>query len=173
MTKPTAPEFSCLVDIREADGRAMTLEPSASEREALARRFGLIRIDSLVAEVMLERHADEVAVTGSLRARIVQSCAVSAEDLAAAIDEPLRFRFVPARTGYRPDDEIELDSQDCDEIEFVGTNFDLGEAVAQSLGLAIDPFAVGPDAETARRAGLLGSEQDSGPFAVLKALKPQ
>ena len=49
---------------------------------------------------------------------------------------------------------------------------DLGEAVAQSFGLALDPYATGPDAETTRRdAGIVAESAPSGPFAALAALK--
>lgn len=161
----TAPEFSRPVDVRQADRRQMRLEASEAERAALAARFALVRIDRLEAEVLLTREGREVAAEGRLMADIVQPCAVSGEDLAVAIDEPLAFRFVPARRDYKPDEEIELDAEDCDEIEYDGSHFDLGEAVAQSLALAIDPFLTGPDADAARER-----LRDAGdnPFAVLK-----
>jgi hypothetical protein len=167
------PEFSRPVDIRQADGATLRLEPNADERAALARRFEIVRIDSLVAEVMLTREGGTVGAEGRLTAAIVQSCAVSSDDLAIAIDEPLQFRFVPMRTDHRPEEEIELDAGDCDEIEFSGTAFDLGEAVAQSLGLAIDPFAVGPGAEEARREAGIAGKGAAGPFAALEALKKE
>ena len=66
------------------------------------------------------------------------------------IDEPLAFRFVP-QAEHNPDEELEIAIDDCDDIEFSGTMIDPGEAVAQSLALAIDPFAEGPGAEEARR----------------------
>jgi len=47
----------------------------------------------------------------------------------------------------------------------------LGEAAAQTLGLAIDPYRVGSAAEEARKAGLVSSEQASGPFAALATLR--
>ena len=49
-----------------------------------------------------------------------------------------------------------------------GTTIDLGEAVAQSVALAIDPFATGPQAEAARK---LLDEGSASPFAALAALK--
>ena len=59
-----------------------------------------------------------------------------------------------------------------DEIFYEGDSFDLGEAVAQSLALAIDPFACGPDADRVRQEkGLSADDQPSGPFAALAALK--
>ena len=172
MTVPEAagPEFSREIDVRQAGARNMTLETSTAEREALARRFDLVRIDSLTAELALTREEATVAAEGRLTAAIVQTCAVSGEDLPVVIDEPLNFRFVPATGAHTPDEEVELDADDCDEIEYAGSMIDLGEAVAQSLGLAIDPFAAGPDAEKVREAGLLG-EEDAGPFAALKGLK--
>lgn len=165
-----APEFSRRIDVRQADGRTIELSAGADEREAMARRFDLVRIDRLEASVVLSRSGETIEVSGRLDADIVQSCAVSAEDLPVAVRESLGFRFVPA-TDHPPEEEIELDADACDEIEYTGTEFDLGEAVAQSLALAIDPFATGPGAEEARRkAGLMG-EEDAGPFAALKALK--
>jgi hypothetical protein len=43
--------------------------------------------------------------------------------------------------------------------------------VAQSLSLAVDPYAAGPNAEQARKDAGLGDEAASGPFAALAALK--
>ena len=83
------------------------------------------------------------------------------------------MRFVPAseEPEFDPEEEIELDSSEPDEIYYEGQAFDLGEAVAQSFGLAIDPYAEGPDAGTTReKAGLLDAAP-SGPFAALAALK--
>ncbi len=171
MTAPemTGPEFSRPFDIRQLEGRQLHLVASPEECSALARRFDLVRIDRLEAELALSRDGEAANASGTLSADIVQSCAVSGEDLAVAIREPLSFRFVPAGQ-HRPDEEIELDMGELDEIEYSGTELEIGEAVAQNLALAIDPFAVGPDAEEARRkAGLLG-EGETGPFAALKGL---
>ena len=163
-------EFSRPVDIRQADGKQAHLTANEAERAALAERFGLVRIDNLDADLVLERSGNSVNASGNLTAEIVQTCAVSAEDLPVSIREDLAFRFVPATDRGQPDEEIELDVEELDEIEFAGTVFDLGEAVAQSLALAIDPFATGEQADEARhKAGLL-SEEDASPFAALKGL---
>lgn len=161
------PEFSRLVDIRQSAGKQMRLEASEDERAALADRFGLVRVDRLKANVTLTRKDRIVEASGTMRADFVQSCAVSAEDLPVCVEEEIAFRFVPERTDHAPDEEIEIDAEDCDEIDYSGTHFDLGEAVAQSLGLAIDPYATGPDADQARAR--MRDEGDS-PFAALKDL---
>ena len=163
------PELSRLVDLRQILARPVAIEARDTERAALARRFALVRIDRLEAEVALEVDGEAVNGKGRLRAAIVQSCAVSGEDLAVAIDEPLALRFVPERPVTQ--DELELEEGALDEIPFTGTAFDLGEAVAQSLALAIDPYAVGPNAERVRKEKGLLDEASAGPFAALAALK--
>ena len=165
----SGPELSRPIDLRQVIDRPVAIEANEEERKALARRFGLVRIDRLEAEVALAAEGEAVNAKGRLRAALVQSCAVSGEDLAVAIDEPLALRFVPE--AEVTEEEIELEESELDEIPYAGTSFDLGEAVAQSLALAIDPYAVGPNAEQARKdAGLL-DEGAAGPFAALAALK--
>jgi uncharacterized metal-binding protein YceD (DUF177 family) len=170
MTHPgtSAPEFSRPFDVRQLDHKAIRLLADESERQALARRFDLVRVDRLEAEIVLTRDGRALNASGTLTADVVQSCAVSAEDLPVAIAEAIALRFVPAATARQPDEEVELDVDDLDEIEFTGTSIDLGEAIAQTLGLAIDPFATGPDADTARR---LLDDRSASPFAALAALK--
>jgi uncharacterized metal-binding protein YceD (DUF177 family) len=171
MSDLPAPEFSRKVDLREIGDKPVLLSATAQECAALARRFGIVAVLRLEAEVSLEPRGQTVVASGSFAADIVQSCAISAEDLPVHIAEPLTLRFIPARAARQVEAEIELAADDCDEIEYTGTAFDLGEEVAQSLAVAIDPFIVGPMAEEARRqAGLLDAE-NSGPFAALRALK--
>ena len=166
-----ASEFSRCFDVRQSDRLSPVLEADAAERVALARRFAITAVNRLVARLDLTREGRAVMASGTLEADIVQPCAISGEDLSVAIREPLAFRFVPAASHQPSAEEVELEAEDLDEIEYEGTQFDLGEAVAQSLALAIDPYLTGPNADAARaKAGLLG-ESDAGPFAALKALK--
>ena len=131
-----ASEFSRTYDVRFLPAAAVTVTANEAERAALARRFALVRIDKLEAEVTLEPLAGGATATGRMRAAWVQPCAVSAEDLALTADEPIALRFVPPASGHRPDEEIELSGDECDDIEFTPPQFDLGEAIAQSLALA-------------------------------------
>jgi len=168
----TTPEFSRMIDIRHIDDKPVTLIASAEECQALARRFDLVSVRRLEASVTLTRDGTAFPAQGRLSADIVQSCAISGEDLPVTLDEVLNLRFVPASAApVAPgEEEIEITEEECDEIDFTGERFDLGEAVAQSLGLAIDPFAEGPEADRVRReVGL--SEDKLNPFAALAALK--
>ena len=165
----TAPEFAHPVDRRHLPAGPVALAANAEQRAALARRFGLVAIERLEAEIGLEDDGEAVTANGRLRAAVVQSCAISGADLPVAIDEPLVLRFVPETEVT--EEEVELEEGELDEIPFAGQVFDLGEAVAQSLALAIDPYAVGPNAEQARREAGLLDEGAAGPFAALAALK--
>ncbi|MCJ2183849.1 DUF177 domain-containing protein [Novosphingobium sp. 1949] len=167
-----SPEFSRLIDVRQVEGLSPTLEANAAERAALARRFGLVRIDTLTARLDLSRKDRTVFVSGTLEASWVQTCAISADELPVSVREPVEVRFVPQLTDYAPDAEIELEADDLDEIEYTGTHVDLGEAVAQSMALAIDPYLTGPNAEKARSEAGLTAPEDNSPFAALKGLKP-
>jgi uncharacterized metal-binding protein YceD (DUF177 family) len=165
------PEFSRPVDARHLPERPLRLEATGAEREALARRFAIEAIDRLEAEVALDREGGAVTANGRIEADIVQACAVAGEPFPTRIAEAIALRFVPEAAAHRPDEEIELDAGDCDEIAYPGNQFDLGEAIAQSLALAIDPYATGPDADRVRREAGLGDEAATGPFAALAALR--
>lgn len=165
----TQVEFPRPIDRRHIGARPIRLEATADEREALARRFGLVAIRRLEADVELARDGDAVNARGRFKADIVQSCAVSGEDLPVTIDEPIALRFVPERPVA--EEEVELEESELDEIPYTGHVFDLGEAVAQSLSLAIDPYATGPNAERARKDAGISDETANGPFAALAALK--
>lgn len=170
-----SPEFSRMVDRRSITAQPVVLEADEAERAALAKRFAIVAVESLKATLSLEADGEEVRATGRLDAAIVQSCAVSGEDLNVQVSEDLSLLFVPEAEirPADPDEEIDLTEEELDEIPYTGTSFDLGEAVAQSLALAIDPFATGPQADEARRRhGLVEEGEPSGPLAdALRGLK--
>lgn len=163
------PEFSRPIDTRHLGDRPHRIGATAKECAALAARFALVAIERLEAQVTFAHEGKAILASGEFKAEVVQTCAISGEPLAVRIAEPLTLRFVPARPATVAE-EIELAEEQLDEIEYQGSAFDLGEAVAQSLALAIDPYATGPEAERVRAARLLGGEV-AGPFAVLAGLK--
>lgn len=177
VSAPANPELSRKVKIKGLPADPVVIEADAVERAALAVRFGLPGIDSLRAAVELEQRGSSIRAFGTLRAAIRQACAVSGEDFPATIEETLDLRFVEegtldAEIEEDSEIEIELDADDCDEIEYSGDAIDLGEAVAQTLGLAIDPYAEGPEADATRlAAGIVAEGEQEGPLAAaLKGL---
>ena len=166
------PEFSRTFRLDELGGgaRAVSIAADEGERAALAARFGLIGIDRLEATAELARDGDIVTATGRLEGEVTQACVASGEPVPARIAEDFALRFAPS--GAVSDaDEIELAESDLDQIDYEGSSIDLGEAVAQTMALALDPFPRAPGAEEKlRAAGVLG-EEDASPFAILKTLK--
>jgi uncharacterized metal-binding protein YceD (DUF177 family) len=103
---------------------------------------------------------------------VVQSCVATGESLPATLDVPFRLRFVPEDDASAAE-EIELSEEDCDTLTYAGGAVDLGEAAAETLALALDPFPRGPDADAAlKAAGVVGEDEaEVGPFAALKGLR--
>ena len=171
MSAIPTPEFQRIIDIRHLPPTAVDIVPDDAERRRLAGRFNLSAINRLVATVEMIADGTTINVTGRIHASIIQVCAISGEDFPVKIDEPVDLRFIHPQDTHAVDDEIELTADACDEIEYEGLTFDLGEALAQTLALAIDPFAEGPDANRARAEHKLGGETSGGAFAALAALK--
>jgi uncharacterized metal-binding protein YceD (DUF177 family) len=166
------PEFSRPYRLDELGGgaRAVSIEANEAERAALAARFGLIRIDRLAVTAELLREGDIVVATGNLRADVVQACVASGEPVPAGVAEDFALRFLP-EAAVDAAEEVELHEDDLDVIGYEGSAVDLGEAAAQTLALALDPFPRAPDAEEKLRAAGVVGEEEAGPFAALKALR--
>jgi uncharacterized metal-binding protein YceD (DUF177 family) len=175
MTENPANELERLIRVRNLPAELVVIEANGDERMQLAARFDILKVQTLTAQVALHPDGSGVRATGQLDAVIEQECAVSGEPFTTRLAEAIDLLFVPDM-GVAPastDEEVELDADALDEIAFTGDSFDLGEAVAQTLGLAIDPYAEGPDADAAReRAGIASDDAPSGPLAdALAGLK--
>lgn len=169
----SAPEFSRVVALDTIGDapRAMTLEADAEERLALARRFRLVAIEALSADVSLSRRAEAVIATGRLTAAVVQSCVATGAPVTKTLHEPFEIAFRPQPADARPDEEIELDESEMDVVFYDGGTIDLGEAVAETLALALDPYPRAADAEAALRAAGVKGEAEAGPFGALASLR--
>ena len=165
------PESSQMIDLRQILEAPVLIEPDENARRILAARFGLSQITAMRAEISLFREGEVVRASGRLKADVVQFCSISGEGFPVRIDEGVMLRFVPRVADLVPDKEVEISAEECDDIEYDGFVFDLGEAIAQSLALAIDPFAEGPSAERFRQEHKLSGSGASGPFAALSALR--
>lgn len=169
-----APEFSRLVPLDRigAGASGHEIEANEAERAALATRFDLIAIDRLTATLTLKRDGDVVEASGHLSAAVVQPCIAIGEPVPATVDTNLAIRFVPEHGD--PAEEVELDANALDTVDYRGGAIDLGEAAAETLALALDPFPRSPHADEALKAAGVLSEDEaklaSSPFAALKGL---
>ncbi len=141
---PSAPEFARAVEAPRAVGRPAThaVAANAAERAALARRFSLLSLDRLEAEVRLERlEGGVVRLTASLVAEAVQECVVTLEPVPARLAEDFTVLYGAPEAAR----DIVLDSEAEPVEPLEGGRIDIGEAVAQQLSLSLDPFPRAPN----------------------------
>jgi uncharacterized metal-binding protein YceD (DUF177 family) len=171
------PEFSrpVRVDTLGNQPRRVEIAADEGERAALARRFSLVSIERLSAEASLSRSGDQISAEGRLSAAVTQGCVATGEPVEESVEEEFRIDFRPHPEVGSPDEEVELSDAEMDVVFYDGSSIDLGEAVAESLALSLDPFPRSPAAEAALEAAGVKSEEEakaeSSPFAALAALK--
>ena len=172
MTTP-APEFSrpVRVDTLAAGARSTSIGADEAERAALAKRFGILSIERLSAEAAMTRHGEDVTAVGTLSAAVTQSCVVTEVSVPSTVDEPFKIIFRPAPTDGTPDEEIELSEAECDVVFYSGSAIDLGEAVAETLLLSLDPWPRAPGAETVLKQAGVKNEEEAGAFGALAGLR--
>ncbi len=173
MTPLPAPEFSRPVRLDQLGRHAdpVTIDATEAERAALARRFGLLSLDRLEADYALSAEGEAVIARGHVRAALAQPCVATGVAVAEVIDSPFMLRFVREDMSLPEGEELELDAEDCDTIGFTGDAIDMGEAVAETMALAMQPYPRAPDADEVLRAAGVMSEEQASPFAALLGLK--
>ncbi len=144
------PEFSRPVaaDRIGRDGYAVTIEASAVECAALARRFGIVALAGLVARCRLRPvPGGMIELRASFEAEVTQECVVTLEPFPARVLEEFTQRYALDPQRHRAtaaeDEPFDPDADDPPEALQDG-GIDLGEAVAQQLALALDPFPRAP-----------------------------
>ena len=177
---PIAAEFSRLVPVDRLEQGEVIEEISAREGEccALAARFDLVAIGGLRAELSLRRieSGPIVRVEGRLVAEVVQVCVVSLEPVANRVEEAFSLLYAPAghiRPQRRGGEEGGEDGSEWPEPIEQGS-IDIGEAVAQQLALALDPYPRQPGVRLEDVIGTFGGARPdapaANPFAVLARL---
>jgi uncharacterized metal-binding protein YceD (DUF177 family) len=173
----TEPEFSrtARIDTLGTEPRMLSFGANEQERAALARRFELVAIDRLSAEAELTRTGDTVRARGTLSAEVTQSCVASGAPIPAQVEEDFAIEFRPPPEGGSAEEEIELSEGELDVVFYSGSSVDVGEAVAETLWLSLEPFPRAPEAEDALKEAGVKSEEEAArelsPFAGLAALK--
>ncbi len=146
MSAEPAPELSRPVDVGRiaAAGEVVVVEANPAERAALAIRFGIPAIGKLTVTFRLTVPRRRVVpAAGRMSAEVTQVCVVTLEPFEATIEEAFDVLFVPAGT----ETEDDLGDPDApDEIPYDGDRIDLGEAAAEQLALALDPYPRKPGA---------------------------
>ena len=153
------------------DGERLDLVADETERRSIAERLNLSALERLEAHVVLIRTGAVVRAEGRIVAALEQRCVVTGEPVAAHVDEPFAILFMPEPASRGSDEEIELGEEDCDVVFYEGASLDLGSAVADTLGLSIDPYPRSASADAALKEAGVMTEEQASPFAALAALK--
>lgn len=161
-------EFSRPIDVMRLPlgGGHYTIAASTEERAALAKRFDLVALERLEAEVEITRLSGGFyRLAASLAAALVQACVVTLEPVASEVEE--RFSLLYGPLDEAKDIVLDGTAETVEPLE--GGMIDIGEAVAQQLSLALDPF---PHAKDAAEAPVVKEEPRSeSPFSVLAELQ--
>lgn len=166
----TDPEFSRTIPLDRigVDAKEQTIVADEAERLALARRFRIRALSRLEADYRLVPEGAGWLATGTLRADAVQACTATGQDVPESVDTPFTIRFV--REGTASEEEVELSEEDCDVIELDSDRIDMGEAVAQTLALNLDPYPRSRDADSYLKEMGVKQEGETGALAGLKDL---
>jgi uncharacterized metal-binding protein YceD (DUF177 family) len=178
MTDQPTVEFSrpLTVDrLREEDGAALTIEATEAERTALAKRFAVLGVVALRAEVAVAPWATGGwRIDGTVEATLEQTCVVSLEPVRQTVSE--RFTRYCAPSARMAEAEALLKADARDDLESLGPEIDVGEMAAEAAALGIDPYPRRDDAAFDPRVhGPPDAEpltdEAARPFAGLAALR--
>jgi uncharacterized metal-binding protein YceD (DUF177 family) len=172
MDKSAGPEFSRPLDVQRIRREEEMFEIAAkpAERAALASRFGLQALDRLAAVVRVQRiPGGLIRLQAELDADVAQACVLTLEPVPAKLAESFTLLY----SEDRERSEVTLDGAAEPVEPVVDGVIDMGEAVAQQLSLALDPFPRAPNApqpslETAPEAP---PAPTNSPFQALAALR--
>ena len=160
-------EFTRLVSLARlgAEPFRQHIAADGDERGALARRFDLVSLDRLEADVELVREPmGTILLSAAFAAEFAQQCIVTLDPVAGGVSERFQLR-------YGPPEEEEMAPTGEDDPAFEpleSESIDIGEAIAQEFSLALPPFPRAPDAVIAAEPE---EDKAEGPFAALARLR--
>lgn len=157
----------------------MAFEADAETRAALARRFGILELQLLRGTARVRpfrKHG--LTLECRFEAHLTQSCVVTLDPVPQRIDESFTRRWLPEHLiepeGGTDGREILVEAEGDDAPEPMdGGSIDIGEAVAEALALAIEPYPRRPDAayNAPPEVPAAVAEERPNPFAALEKLK--
>lgn len=178
MIDEPAPEFSRPIRIDQIPiaGTERDLIASETECRALAERFDIPAVQSLSAHVRLRalRGGALYLLNGRLSAQCERICVTTLDSFTEHVEEEFELTY-SAEGGAQADladSDIEIAFEDDEPEPILASTIDMGEAVAEHLALALNPFP--------RKAGASVSaaftqpvveEVKPNPFAVLDQLR--
>jgi len=151
--------------------KSYEIEADATERAALAKRLGIPSVDSFKATIRLRLTGGGgvVRLAGHIAAELTQICVVTLEPMASVVEEDFSRLYSVEAADEMAEVVIEVEDDVPDPVE--DGQIDMGEAAAEHLALAMDPFPRSPGAAfEAPPEEAPEPEVKPSPFAALAGL---
>ncbi|MES2600222.1 MAG: DUF177 domain-containing protein [Pseudomonadota bacterium] len=167
--------FPVLVTQLPEAGLHQVLEATPAQRGLLAAVAGVNAVLQAVATFDVHPEAGGiVSVTGTVKARVEQTCVVSLDPVENDIEEAIAAVFAPPSQIAVSPKSVQKEQGEDAEIPnppepIVHGAIDLGQLAAEFLVLGIDPYPRKPGVAFAPPE--IPEDPDEHPFAALKALK--
>lgn len=156
--------YMLAVDTVPDAGIDIGIEADAAGRAALASQSGGLAVESFRASFHVRKQGQErFKVSGSLQARVRQTCVVSLEPFESGILADIGVDFAPA--GGVAVDKRGLEGDPPDPI--VNGQIDLGALAAEFLVLYLDPYPRKPGAVFEEPVASADRNERDSPFSVL------
>lgn len=174
------PPLSRIIRIDDIkDGEQRVIEVTPSERAAIAGLLDLVALDQLSFTYRFYRRGEgRFVMPGTLVASVTQTCVVSLEPMASALQVAVEIEFWPAplvdQLAASADEMASHGLLDWPE-PIVEGKVGLGPIIYETLATALDPYPrrEGVSFEWPGEAKAPGTEQARNPFATLAQLKPR
>lgn len=159
----------------EKEPKSFSLRGTEAELADVAERFDLIAVEALSGTLSVsDKGAGQgILVTGALAAKFTQKCIATLEPVHEELETEFELLLVDPEMADRMDDEgvyLDADAPDYDALE--GDDIPLGEILAQTLSISMNPYprADGAELNAGSSAAVTVNEPElerPNPFAVL------
>ena len=160
------PEFSRLLNVARVPrgGSYEKISAEPSECLALAKRLDVPAIHALNAEMRATPwRGGGLKLEGFLKADVEQVSVVSLEAFRHHVEFPILLFFMAGK--------IEANDEDAEVDPIIDSHLDLGEVVAETLALELDPYPRKPGEDFDEV--IAEPKAEVTPFAALAKLKPK
>ncbi len=178
MTQKSSLKYTLRVEDIESEPRKLSLEANESDREALVERFALVALDRLTADLSIQHKGKDngILIKGKIQANLVQRCIVSLADVPEDVEASFELLLVDPDMAARMDEEesyLDPEAPEYDALE--GDIIDVGDIVAQTLSITMEPYPRAEDAvaKAPKNPNISINEPELGkpnPFSVLSKL---
>jgi hypothetical protein len=154
-----------LASIR-TDGSEFHVETTASERAALAERFGIPAIAKLTGDFLLRKKGPHVRVTGVVFGSFTQTCILTLEPFETEFREDVDVGF-----DENPEKALELRPEEEAPDLIIDGIIDVGALAGEFTALALDPYPRKPGAVFEFSDKKDTGDEKPAPFGALLGLK--